>query len=402
MIVMRKTLIIKPAILACSAGLLLTACHTERAERHHARYSSTSQDQSWMEGSGAQNNGYNSAYNSQSQNQDYSSGQSYSSSASQDYNSSSQASAQSQSSQAGQNEIVIPLHEEQVNVGKRTVDAGQVTIRKIIKTETVNQPIELRHETLVIDREGAGAEARSSAQSSQSSAQLNAQSTAQTDSSTARTDSNWQKGAFNQNQDQSSAQAENQQQSSSQAADQQSQASTEQSSANEPAGASYQQSQRASSDLNDGSAFQEQTYTIQLKKEVPVIDKSVVQTGQVVARKNSQMQQQTIQQQIRKEDVQLDKSGAAAQNVQIRGDFNTAGKNISEPSGAERPDTLQNNSSQQSTSGSATESIQHDSAGAQKIDSGVDESTDSTTRNRAPTKGQGAQDLKKGIDEEQP
>jgi stress response protein YsnF len=392
-IVMRKTLIIKPAILACSAGLLLTACHTERAEQHHhARYSSTSQDQSWMEGSGAQN----SAYSSQSQDQDYSSGQSYSST-SQDYNSGSQASAQSQSSQSGQNEIVIPLHEEQVNVGKRTVDAGQVTIRKIIKTETVNQPIELRHETLVIDREGAGAEARSSASSSQSSAQLNAQSTA-------KTDSNWQKGAFNESQDLANAQPDNRDQSSSQATDEQSQASTQESSANEPAGANYQQSQQASSnsDLNNGSAFQEQTYTIQLKKEVPIINKSVVQTGQVVARKNSQMQQQTIQQQVRKEDVQLDKSGAAAQNVQIRGDFNTAGRDISEPSGAERQDNLQNKSSQQSTSDGATESIQHDSSGAQKIDSSVDESTDSTTRNRAPTKGQGAQDLKKGVDEEQP
>lgn len=390
---MRKTLIIKPAILACSAGLLLTACHTERAEQHHhARYSSTSQDQSWMEGSGAQN----SAYSSQSQDQDYSRGQSYSST-SQDYNSGSQSSAQSQSSQAGQNEIVIPLHEERVNVGKRTVDAGQVTIRKIIKTETVNQPIDLRHETLVIDREGAGAEARSSASSSQSNEQLNSQSTAQTDP-------NWQKGAFNQSEEQSTAPAENRDQSSSQSTVEQSQASTEQSSANEPAGASYQQSQRAgsSSDLSSGSAFQEQTYTIQLKKEVPVIDKSVVQTGKVVARKNSQIQQQTIQQQVRREDVQLDKSGAAAQNVQIRGDFNTAGRDISEPSGAERQDNLQNKPSQQSTSESATESIEHDSAGAQKIDSGVDKSTDSTTRNRAPTKGQGAQDLKKGVNEEQP
>jgi stress response protein YsnF len=367
---MRKSNIIKPAILACSAGLLLTACHTERQEHHHRGYSDTSSsssDNSWMRGSGAQSD-YG-VQSSSAASQNYSSG-------SQNYSASSSQQDQSTSA-ADQNNIVIPLHEEQVSVGKRTVDAGQVTLRKIVTTETVNEPVQLRRETLVIDREGAGAEARSTASGTQH-------------------DANWQKGSANLKESASaSATQENEQNSSAQA-------SAYQSSAEEPAGANSQsaRSSSANSDLSSasGTAFQEQTYTIHLQKEEPVIQKNVVQTGQVVARKNSQTQQQTIQQQIRKEDVQLDKSGAA-QNVEIRGNFNTAGKNISEPSGAERHESIENN---QPAETQPSESIQNDSSGAQRLDTGVNESTDSTTQNRAPTKGQGAQDLKKQPEQSEP
>jgi len=48
---------------------------------------------------------------------------------------------------------VIPLYKESLNVGKREVDAGSVTVKKIVKTETVNQPIELRHEEVVVERQ---------------------------------------------------------------------------------------------------------------------------------------------------------------------------------------------------------------------------------------------------------
>jgi stress response protein YsnF len=51
--------------------------------------------------------------------------------------------------------VVIPLYQEQLNVGKREVDAGTVTIRKHVETENVNQPIELRRETISIDRQQA-------------------------------------------------------------------------------------------------------------------------------------------------------------------------------------------------------------------------------------------------------
>jgi len=61
----------------------------------------------------------------------------------------------------GQPNFVIPLHQETVNVQKREVGAGDVRIRKIVKTETVNQPVELRREEVVIDRApGTGEEAK--------------------------------------------------------------------------------------------------------------------------------------------------------------------------------------------------------------------------------------------------
>jgi len=53
--------------------------------------------------------------------------------------------------------IVIPLHEEQVQVGKRTVETGTIRLRKQITTETINQPVQIRKETIVVDREPAGA-----------------------------------------------------------------------------------------------------------------------------------------------------------------------------------------------------------------------------------------------------
>jgi uncharacterized protein (TIGR02271 family) len=53
---------------------------------------------------------------------------------------------------ADQDELVIQLYEERVHVGKETVDAGEVRLRKIVTTETVQHPVELRRETLVIER----------------------------------------------------------------------------------------------------------------------------------------------------------------------------------------------------------------------------------------------------------
>ncbi len=55
--------------------------------------------------------------------------------------------------QAGTTSMVVPLYQESVNVGKREVDSGQVRLKKIVKTETVNVPVELRHEEVVIDRD---------------------------------------------------------------------------------------------------------------------------------------------------------------------------------------------------------------------------------------------------------
>jgi uncharacterized protein (TIGR02271 family) len=59
---------------------------------------------------------------------------------------------------ADQDEIVIPLHEEKLNVGKKTVETGQIRVRKVVTTETVSQPIQLRKESIVIERLPAGSQ----------------------------------------------------------------------------------------------------------------------------------------------------------------------------------------------------------------------------------------------------
>lgn len=52
----------------------------------------------------------------------------------------------------GQEEANIQLSEEQLRVGKREVETGGVRLRKIVRTETVNQPVELQREDIVIER----------------------------------------------------------------------------------------------------------------------------------------------------------------------------------------------------------------------------------------------------------
>jgi uncharacterized protein (TIGR02271 family) len=46
----------------------------------------------------------------------------------------------------------IQLSEEQIKVGKREVTVGGVRLRKVVRVETVNQPVELRREEVVIER----------------------------------------------------------------------------------------------------------------------------------------------------------------------------------------------------------------------------------------------------------
>ena len=50
----------------------------------------------------------------------------------------------------------IPLREETLEVGKREVQAGGVRIRKVVRTRTLQQPVELRHEEVVIERVPGG------------------------------------------------------------------------------------------------------------------------------------------------------------------------------------------------------------------------------------------------------
>src|SRR5437764_3927572 len=60
--------------------------------------------------------------------------------------------AQTQTSVRAKEGATVQLHEEQVKVGKREVEAGGVRLRKIVRTETVNQPVELRREEIVVER----------------------------------------------------------------------------------------------------------------------------------------------------------------------------------------------------------------------------------------------------------
>jgi uncharacterized protein (TIGR02271 family) len=59
------------------------------------------------------------------------------------------------SSETTQGQVTVPLYEEQLIVGTRAVESGGVRLRKEVTTETVNKPVQIRRETLVVDREAA-------------------------------------------------------------------------------------------------------------------------------------------------------------------------------------------------------------------------------------------------------
>jgi len=46
----------------------------------------------------------------------------------------------------------IPLHEEEIHVGKRQVETAGIRLRKVVRTEVVSQPVELKREDVVIER----------------------------------------------------------------------------------------------------------------------------------------------------------------------------------------------------------------------------------------------------------
>ncbi len=52
--------------------------------------------------------------------------------------------------------IKVPITEEQVKVGKREVETGAVNIRKEVRQETVNTPVTLKREELVVERVKTG------------------------------------------------------------------------------------------------------------------------------------------------------------------------------------------------------------------------------------------------------
>ncbi len=60
--------------------------------------------------------------------------------------------AQTETTQTTPEMATIQLSEEELKVGKRKVEVGGVRLRKIVRTEPVNQPVELEREEIVIER----------------------------------------------------------------------------------------------------------------------------------------------------------------------------------------------------------------------------------------------------------
>lgn len=52
----------------------------------------------------------------------------------------------------GESEVRIPVHEEELQVGKRQVQAGQVHVHKVVRSEHQDVPVELRREDVEIER----------------------------------------------------------------------------------------------------------------------------------------------------------------------------------------------------------------------------------------------------------
>jgi uncharacterized protein (TIGR02271 family) len=68
-------------------------------------------------------------------------------------------------------EATMQLNEEKLHVGKREVEAGSVRLRKVVRTERVQQPVELKREEVVVERVPAN-EARQTGQPFQGQEQV--------------------------------------------------------------------------------------------------------------------------------------------------------------------------------------------------------------------------------------
>jgi uncharacterized protein (TIGR02271 family) len=65
--------------------------------------------------------------------------------------------AQPPAETTGANDIVVPLQKEQLMVGTAQTTDGSVRIKKEIKTETVSQPVQVRSESVTVERLAEGA-----------------------------------------------------------------------------------------------------------------------------------------------------------------------------------------------------------------------------------------------------
>ena len=60
--------------------------------------------------------------------------------------------SQQQPARAGQDQENLTLAEEQLRVDKRPVEAGRARLRKVVRTERVQEPVELRREQVTVER----------------------------------------------------------------------------------------------------------------------------------------------------------------------------------------------------------------------------------------------------------
>lgn len=70
----------------------------------------------------------------------------------QDVNEDMNESANTNANEDGNEDVNMTLKGEEIKVGKRQVEDGGVRLRKIIRTEEVNVPVELEHEEVVVER----------------------------------------------------------------------------------------------------------------------------------------------------------------------------------------------------------------------------------------------------------
>jgi len=164
-------------------------------------------------------------------------------------------SSQISSEQSGSQNLVIPLQQEQMRVATQQINAGGVRIQKKVTTETVSQPVHVRRETVTVDRLPSG----------------------------------------------SSAQGISDQGAAPQFSGSQ-------------AGGSSGQTNAQGGSLN--TPFQEGEVTINLTKEQPVVQTTIVPAGSVVVRKQVTTEPMNVQGQVRRETVQAVPIGNP-QNVNI-------------------------------------------------------------------------------------
>jgi uncharacterized protein (TIGR02271 family) len=63
-----------------------------------------------------------------------------------------------QTARTGEDQQNLTLAEEELRVGKRSVEAGRARLRKVVRTERVSEPVELRREQVTVERVPASGE----------------------------------------------------------------------------------------------------------------------------------------------------------------------------------------------------------------------------------------------------